>query len=223
MKKKLAIILIAGPLLAMTALAAGLSQNPPVQAKPQVELKKLPAFPPSIMSATSSIHVMPVPLIDLGGKGFGNAQGARRVLIDGIPAVGNSVLAWTDSRISFEPPVFPFIAWYHEYTFTLDDGAGKILSNQFKAKFLVFWVEGYEGSSAPGGETGVRCYDAGAARGSKALKMDGQDMEIVSWTDEGRSGIRIRARIPAMAPGWHKVYLMDGADKISKDLNFQVR
>ena len=220
MKKKLAIFLIVGPLLVMTAWAAAPAQIPPPQIKPQVELKKLPAFPPTITSATSSIHVMPVPLVDLGGRGFGDIQGSRRVLVDGIPATD---VAWTDKSISIEPAIFPFVAWYHEYTFAIDDGAGKILSNQFKAKFLVFWVQGSSGSSAPGGETSIRCYDAGADRGSKVLKMDGQDMEILGWTDEGRSGIRIRARIPAIAPGWHRVYLMDGADKISKDLNFQVR
>jgi hypothetical protein len=218
-------ILLSALVLAPATTFYGLTteQAPQVQVKPQVELKKLPAFPPTITSATSSIHVMPVPLIDVKGRGFGDVQGAKRILIDGNPALLNNVLAWTDKSISFEPPIFPFVAWYHEYTFVIDDGAGKILSNQFKARFLVFWVNAFEGSSAPGGETGIRCYDAGADRGSKVLKMDGQDMEILSWTDEGRSGIRIRARIPAIAPGWHKVYLMDGANKISGDLNFQVR
>ena len=112
MKTKFAVAILSILILAVAAGSENSGQAPAV--KPLVPVK-VPLAWPIISSATSSIHVLPVPLIDLEGRAFGDPQGSRRVLIDGIPVEIAHVMKWTDTAISFEPPVFPFIAWYHDY------------------------------------------------------------------------------------------------------------
>lgn len=218
MKTRTGIVFIVCSLLAMTALAAG-----PFQVQRQVEVSKLPPFPTSIMSARCT-HLTggPVPMIDLEGKSFGENQGTKRILMDGVPVAPAGITDWENGRISFEPSRVPVIEWYHEYTFAIDDGAGKILSNQFKIKFPIEFRRESPQFAASGAEITLITWGGDANLGRKVLKMGDIPMDVVSWTSAAPDRCEIKARVPAK-PGSYMIYIMEGADKISKDHPFVAR
>jgi hypothetical protein len=161
----------------------------------------------------------PNPEIDLGGTHFGAARGNRRVLVDGVPAT--QYVYWSDTSVTIHSPSGSPTKWYHEYTFAIEDGAGKILSNQFKVRFPIDWDGASPAQAKPGAKITLYCWGPGPNQGNKVLYMDNAVMQVTGWSGGG-SAVQITAVVPAVAAGTHKIYFKDGADKISKDLAFTV-
>jgi hypothetical protein len=218
MKTKASVFFCVALFLALSAMAVG--QIPRPQAQRQLDPAKIPQLAPRISSAQCSHDGSPIPEIDLSGMAFGAARGSRRVMMDGVPAV--NYLHWTTSGISIAPPITPVLKWTHEYAFNIDDGAGHVLSNQFKVKFLIDWDGAAPGSAAPGTEIILNCWGPGPNLGAKVLKMDGVVLPILSWGGSPVGAVQIRTKVPAIAAGPHRIFFMDGGVKASKDLSFTV-
>jgi hypothetical protein len=161
----------------------------------------------------------PTPEIYVNGANFGATRGSRRVIMDGVPAINYD--HWSVADIGIFPPAPPVIKWYHEYTFAIDDGSGNRLSNEFKIRFPLDW-DGWDYLSnkepTPGEEVTLNSWGGGSSQGAKVLRMDNAVMQVKSWSGSGISAI-IKAIVPQIAAGSHKIFIMDGATKISTDLN----
>ncbi|MCX6560699.1 MAG: IPT/TIG domain-containing protein [Candidatus Aminicenantes bacterium] len=217
MKTRVSVFFFAALFLALSAMAVG--QNPKPQVPQKIDTVKIPVLAPRISSVKCTHDGSPIPEIDLSGLAFGAARGSRRVMMDGVPAT--NYLHWTNTGITIGPPITPVIKWTHEYTFAIDDGAGNILSNQFKVKFLIDWDGASPGSAAPGTEITLNGWGPGPNLGGKVLMMDNVALPILGWTGSP-SATQIRTRVPAIAAGPHRIFFMDGGVKASKDLSFTV-
>lgn len=209
-------------LLAFGLVIAIPAQQPPLKKAP-IQAPKLPIDPakllkPNIVTARVDHSGGPAGPVDLGGTSFGSQQAGRRVLMDGKPAL--SYEAWSNTSISIQPPANP-IKWYHEYLIVIDDGAGKVLSNEFRYRFPICWDGVTPNPAAPGTEVTLYCWGPGPSLGTKILRLDAAHMQVTGWSGTG-SAIQIKAIVPPIAPGPHKIFFMDGASKISQDLNFTV-
>lgn len=161
----------------------------------------------------------PNPEIDLSGIGLGSAQGSRRVLVDGVPA--GQYIRWANTGITIKAPGGAPTKWYHEYTFAIDDGSGNVLSNNFKVRFPIDWDGANPGQAAPGTTVTLNCWGPGTSQGSKILRIDHLEMQVTGWSGTAAAG-QIRVVIPAIAAGFHRIFIIDHEDKISKDLAFTV-
>jgi hypothetical protein len=161
----------------------------------------------------------PNPEIDLSGIGLGASQGSRRVLVDGVPAT--QYIRWNATGITFKAPGGAPTKWYHEYTIAIDNGSGKVLSNSYKVRFPIDWDGATPGQAAPGTTVVLNVWGPGTSQGSKILRIDHMEMNVVGWTGTAVAG-QIRVVIPAIAHGPHKIFIIDHEDKISKDLGFTV-
>jgi hypothetical protein len=161
----------------------------------------------------------PNPEINISGIGLGAAQGSRRVLVDGVPAP--QYLHWSSTGITIHAPGGAPTKWYHQYTLAIDDGAGKVLSNNFKVRFPIDWDGANPSQAAPGTTVTLNCWGPGSSQGTKILRIDHMEMQVTGWNGTAAAG-QIRVVIPAIPAGLHRIFVIDHEDKISTDLRFTV-
>jgi hypothetical protein len=159
-------------------------------------------------------------LIDVYGQNFGAAQGARRIIHNGVPVAkyhywANNVVTITPTaRMSF---------WPVHHTFSIDDGAGKKLSNVFDIVFLYKFDGSIPSQGPPGTEIKVWSWGAGPQAG-KSLWLGTTPMTINFWPGGGYEYFTpIRAVVPSLAPGTYPITMRSGAQQVSKSsINFKV-
>ena len=221
MKIRMIVVFVAAAFVLAASVGGGFDQ---AKVNPNQQIQKnLGTLKPSLYIQITGVrcdhHGSPSPEVDLFGQHFGAPQGSRRVLVDGVPAT--SYVTWSDTTITIFAPSGSPTKWYHEYVFAIDDGAGKRLSNEFKIRFLIDWDGVSPGQGTPGTVLTLYSWGPGASQGTKVLHMDNTVMQVTGWSGTG-SAIQIKAIVPAIAAGPHKIFFMDGADKISKELSFTV-
>lgn len=216
MSKKSGLAVLSAVLLVATAAGQQKVVKPPIR-----DMKDLgkPMLFVQIQSVRCDHDGLPNPEIDLSGQNFGAQRGARRVLVDGVPAT--QYVGWSGNGITIHAPGGSPTKWYHEYTFAIDDGTGKILSNQFKVRFPIDWDGASPSQAKPGATITLYCWGPGPSQGAKVLTMDDTVMQVTGWSGTG-SAIQITAVVPAIAAGPHKIFFKDGAVKISTDLSLTV-
>ncbi|MCX6560191.1 MAG: hypothetical protein NTZ26_06705 [Candidatus Aminicenantes bacterium] len=221
-KSGVVLICVAAAAAMFVFLSFGAAQQMQKVAPPKIA-KPLDIAKPQLFIQIKGVRCdhsgQPNPEIDLSGQNFGAQQGSRRVLVDGVPATFYH--AWFNTGITTYSPSGSPTKWYHEYTFAIDDGTGKIISNQFKIRFPIDWDGVTPGQGTPGTEVLLYCWGPGPNQGNKILHLDNAVMQVTSWTGTG-SAIQIKAIVPQVAAGPHKIFFMDGTDKISKELSFTV-
>lgn len=214
-------IVVALSMVAFAISLAGGAGRPQMQIDPKAKRAAQLQAPllVRIDKAVCRHNGQPNPEIDLSGIGLGAAQGSRRVLMDGVPAA--QYIHWSATGITFKAPGGAPTKWYHEYTIAIDNGSGKVLSNQYKVRFPIDWDGANPGQAAPGTQVTLNCWGPGINQGSKILRIDHMEMQVVGWTGSAAAG-QIRVVIPAIASGAHKIFIIDHEDKISTDLKFIV-
>ncbi len=172
---------------------------------------------PNITGVVSHNFGSPFAEIDISGSNFGAVQGTRAVQIDGAPLSskpGWVIEAWKDNMVVLGGGLVP---WEHLYQFAVTDG-GSVISNVFSVRFL-YRADGgpFPASGAPGSQFHIYIWNVPIPQGSLVLKMGSLACPIVNWNTSG-----IDAKVPALPPGSHNVYLQKGGDVVSFTYPFQV-
>jgi hypothetical protein len=179
---------------------------------------KFPALAPNITDAS---------YICLGGSGtefavqgqfFGSTQGARRVLVNGVPIPHVSM--WGPGTISGTGPLWDVD---HSYKISIDDGT-RVISNVLPKQFPFQWDTATPSHAAPKAEILLVGWGGGPTQAGKIIKMGTAVMTVISWAQTPSSTENtIRARVPKLLAGTYQITMYKGGANITKSaLNFIV-
>jgi hypothetical protein len=167
-------------------------------------------------------------LIRITGNGFGAAQGASRLLIDGVPA--SSYQSWSNTTIIASAPLQ---LGEHITSIAVAEGP-RIITNTLRVQLLMTWYMYGPRACRPGAEATVQIWGGGTSQAGRTLVMTNPGapeypMEILSWTGTGETGSErasIRFRVPADIPIPQAAYILvikNGSSVVSQQLSFGVR
>lgn len=165
--------------------------------------------------------------IRVTGNGFGAAQGASRLLIDGSPAA--SIQSWSNTEIVASAPLQ---LGEHITSIAVADGP-LVITNTLRVQFLMTWYMYGPRACRPGAEATVQIWGGGTSQAGRTLILTNPGapeypMEILSWTGTGETGAdraSIRFRVPADIPIPQAAYILEvknGSSVVSKMLSFGV-
>jgi hypothetical protein len=149
--------------------------------------------------------------VDVSGLNFGDHQGVKKLLCDGVPVPLDKTLYWSNTMISLWTSgwLYPATYWDHYYTFAIEEN-GTIISNTHTQNFLIHIDQMTPDNGATNALIDIYGWTFGAVQGSNVLKLGAYTWTIVSW-----SNTHIQARVPAAPAGNYDVYIQRGADTIS--------
>ena len=154
--------------------------------------------------------------VDVYGSNFGEHQGVKKLLCDGVPVPLDKTLWWSNGTLSFWTSgwLYPAIYWDHFYTFAIEEN-GAIISNTHSQRFLIHIDQVTPNSGATNAVIDVYGWTFGTTQGSNVLMMGSNTCTILSW-----GNTHIQARVPAAAAGSYYLYIQRGADTISDQYAF---
>ncbi len=149
--------------------------------------------------------------VDVTGQNFGDHQGAKRLLCDGVPVPLDKTLWWSNNSISLWTSgwLYPAIYWDHFYTFAIQEGT-TVISNTHTQRFLIHIDQVTPASGATGATIDIYGWTFGATQGSNVLKLGSYTFSIVSW-----GNTHIQAQVPGNPAGSYNIYIQRGSDIIS--------
>jgi len=137
---------------------------------------------------------------DVNGYGFGNSQGNKNLVVNGIPAPSGYIISWSDDEITCGF-WFPLVWVDQTYNWAITEN-GKIVSNVYANRYLLYIDAVYPESGAPG--TTVDIYYYGSYNRSWAVSFGGYDATWIS----GGSG-HVQVTVPQMPAGATEIYFYD--------------
>jgi hypothetical protein len=155
--------------------------------------------------------------VDVYGSNFGDHQGAKRLLCDGVPVPLDKTLWWSNTSLTFWTSgwLYPAIYWDHIYTFAIAEGT-TIISNTHSQRMLMYIDSVSPNPAGTGATIDVYGWGFGAAQGSNVLKLSSSyTFSIVSWANT-----HIQATVPAAPTGSYYIYIQRGSDIISYQYPF---
>ena len=155
--------------------------------------------------------------IDISGLNFGEHQGVKKLLCDGVPVSSDKTLWWSNGGLSFYTSgwIFPPIYWDHVYTFAVQEG-GTIISNTHSQRMLMHIDNITPDSGTTGATIDIYGWGYGSTQGSNVLKLGSYTFTtITTWSNSW-----IRAVVPAAAAGSYYIYIQRGSDIISVQYTF---
>jgi len=152
---------------------------------------------------------------EVRGYGFGNTQGNRDLVVNGIPAPSGYIISWSDSEIDCGF-WFPLVWVDQTYNWTIMEN-GKVVSNVYSTKYLLYIDALWPESGAPG--TTIDLYYYGSYSSTPWAVRLGSSW--AAFTDLG--GGHLRVTVPAMTAGQTSIYFEDGdGNVISNEIAFEV-
>ncbi len=218
MKKKSSLFVLL-PVILAAAVTFAPAQNPrPANQNLKIPKQGLPTLPPNISGASYQCFGAACREFGVQGQFFGNAQGTRRLLVNGSPI---PISSWSAGSIVGTGPVWDVD---HSYAIAIDNGS-TVISNTLTKRFLFQW-DGALPNHAPAGATvELIGWGGGPAQTDKTVKVGAAAAVVLSWTQTSPavSENHIRIRIPGLPPGTYPINVFKAGANVTKvPLNFIV-
>lgn len=154
--------------------------------------------------------------LDVMGVRFGDAQGNRQVVLNGVP---RDVMFWQKTVIRVEH-MYDFPAGQMIKVFLRDQGTGDVVSNIFEFfNFYCIYSVTPPGDVTPGTIVEIKVKPGmGPAAQGRVVVIGGKQAEIISWTND-----TIRFKVPVLTPGSYKIHIKKAGQNISYECPITVK
>jgi hypothetical protein len=154
--------------------------------------------------------------LDVMGVRFGEIQGSREVVLNGIP---RDVMFWQKTVIRVQHG-YDFPGGQMVKVFLRDTGNGAIVSNifEFFNLFCIYWNSPI-GSVSPGTSDEIKVKPGmGAGAQGRVIVIGGKQAPILAWTND-----TIKFTVPALSPGDYNIHIKKAGQNLSNEYPITVK